>query len=272
MVGNWIKMGTGLRTNPKVVRIASALKADRLRVIGGLHAAWSIFDEHSMDGFLEGYTHAAIDEELGWRGFAKAMEGVGWLTVDDAGAYLPEYAEHNGATAKRRAMETSRKGSSRKKGAPKADIGPQEGGTGSGQMSASDADEMRNRGRVREEPKTTPPQEVREVIPSAPPISLPAHWAPSADDVEWARQERPDLAGDALLAATQNFRDHYRSKGEKREDWNPAWRMWVRRESRAPPAKANGTTKADERAKWAAELTGRGNGKRTIDGTAERLD
>ena len=231
-------MGVGLRTHPKVVRIASALKADRLRVIGGLHAAWSIFDEHSLDGFLEGYTHAAIDEELGWRGFAKAMEGVGWLTVDDAGAYLPDYSEHNGATAKRRAMETSRKGSARKKGASKADKSPQGGGTDSGQMSASDADEMRNRGRVREELLDTPPQEGRGERLDARASRLPPHWRPSETLTAWAKSARPDIQGDDLLRLTQDFRDHYRSTGARREDWDAAWQKWVRGQRAKQPAAA----------------------------------
>ncbi len=44
MAGDWIKMRAGLQTHPKVVRLTSALKADKLRVIGGLHAVWCLFD------------------------------------------------------------------------------------------------------------------------------------------------------------------------------------------------------------------------------------
>ena len=150
-MSNWIKMSVGLRTHPKVVRMASALKADRLRVIGALHAVWSIFDAHTEEGILDGYTHQAIDDDLGWKGFAKAMQDVGWLLFDDAGAHVPGYSEHNGATAKRRAMEASRKGSVRKKSASNAPASPQDGGTQSGQASASDADKMRNREEKRRE-------------------------------------------------------------------------------------------------------------------------
>lgn len=112
----------------------------------------------------------------------------------------------------------------------------------------------------------TPSQEVRG---EAPLTRLPPHWAPSSELSAWAKGERPDID---LARSIANFRDHYVSTGAKRDNWDAAFRKWVRGESRAPPTKANGTTKADERAKWAAELTGRGNGKRTIDGTAERLD
>lgn len=225
MVGNWIKMGTGLRTNPKVVRIASALKADRLRVIGGLHAAWSIFDEHSEDGFLEGYNHAAIDEELGWRGFAKAMQEVGWLEVDEAGAHLPDYSDHNGPTAKRRAMETSRKGSARKKRGHKPDDGPQTGGNGTGQMSASNADEMRNRGRVREEVLDTPPQEGRGVTRKARASPLPPDFGISPEIREWAEREGYAPYLDAHLA---HFVDYATAKAATYADWDAAFRNAIR--------------------------------------------
>jgi hypothetical protein len=110
MAGDWIKMRTNLQRHPKVVRIASALNADRLRVVGGLHAVWCLFDEHSDDGCLCGYTPGAVDELVGWPGFAGAMLGVGWLQSDGNDTLaLPEFDVHNGASAKRRAQENDRK-------------------------------------------------------------------------------------------------------------------------------------------------------------------
>lgn len=133
-------MRTNLRTAPKVVRMASALKADRLRIIGGLWAAWSIFDEHSVDGTLEGYTLAALDEDLGWRGFSAALADVDWLEETEAGLILPEFEEHNGASAKRRATDSKRKSEGR-------DADKSYGGSwnSGGQMSASDADKKQTR-------------------------------------------------------------------------------------------------------------------------------
>lgn len=110
----WIKMDSGLRRHPKVVRISSALKADgcpdRLRVVGALHAVWSVFDEHSVDGKLHGYGLEMMDQEIGWPGFSAAMVGVGWL-VEAPGGWLemPEFSTHNGQSAKRRAQEADRK-------------------------------------------------------------------------------------------------------------------------------------------------------------------
>lgn len=121
MAGDWIKMRTVLQTSPKVVRIASALKADRLRTVGGLHAVWCLFDAHSEDGHLSGYTPEVLDEMIGWQGFTRAMEQVSWLFVGDDYLELPGFEAHNGQSAKRRAQEADRKRESRKTSAPNAD-------------------------------------------------------------------------------------------------------------------------------------------------------
>lgn len=171
MSGNWIKMSVDLRTHPKVVRMAATLKADRLRVVGGLHAVWSIFDAHSTDGLLVGYTREAIDADLGWRGFSRAMEAVGWLEFGDDGVRAPRFEEHNGATAKRRAAETRRKASSRNThdGRTKAErLSAWEADnkrTESGQMSASDADKKR----AREEKRRIETPEAHPTVLETPP-------------------------------------------------------------------------------------------------------
>lgn len=150
MSGDWIKMTVGLRTHPKVVRLASALKADRLRVIGGLFAVWGVFDQHSTDGVLEGYTLDAIDEDLGWRGFAAAMNRIGWLDVSPDGLSVPEFDEHNSKSAKRRASDTKRKANDRAE--DKSEHGSW---NDDGQLSASEADKLGTREEL--EKSNTPP-------------------------------------------------------------------------------------------------------------------
>ena len=124
MAGDWIKMRMDLATSPKVVRMASALRADRLRVVGGLHAVWCLFDVHSEDGRLDGYTLDALDELIGFPGFGTAMVAVGWLGDRVDHLSVPRFDEHNGQSAKRRAMETERKREARKVSAPTADKMP----------------------------------------------------------------------------------------------------------------------------------------------------
>lgn len=115
MAGDWIKMRIDLQSHPKVVRILSATRTDKFRVIGGLHSVWSVFDLHSEDGRLRGYTPEALDHVIGWDGFSRAMESVGWLLFDGLETLtLPEFAEHNGQSAKRRGEDQKRKKNARK--------------------------------------------------------------------------------------------------------------------------------------------------------------
>jgi len=121
MAGDWIKMRKSLPTDGRIVRMMSALNADRLRTLGGLMSAWCLLDEHTEDGKLDGYTPAAFDEIIGFQGLALAMETVGWLEIGDGFLKAPDFERHNGVTAKRRAQETVRKMSARN-----ADKCPQE--------------------------------------------------------------------------------------------------------------------------------------------------
>lgn len=161
MAGDWIKMRSGLQTHPKVVRIMSALKADRLRVIGGLHAVWCLFDEHSADGTLDGYTTEAIDSMIGWPGFAASMMAVGWLEQNSESLTTPRFSEHNGQSAKRRAQESERKRAARE----------------SAETSACDADKKRTREeKRREEEKHTAPPDGDAAMPEKPVDFLAVHW------------------------------------------------------------------------------------------------
>lgn len=114
MAIDWIKMRTNLQTHPKIVRILSATQTDKFRVIGGLHAVWSVFDAHSSDGRLDGYTPEALDHIIGWTGFSRALVAVGWLHESDGPSLeIPDFSEHNGQSGKRRAEDQKRKRDSR---------------------------------------------------------------------------------------------------------------------------------------------------------------
>lgn len=146
MAGDWIKMRLDLQTHPKVVRILSATKSDKFRVIGGLHAVWSVFDTHSSDGRLDGYTAETLDHIIGWEGFSGAMIAVGWLIVDGQETLvLPEFDEHNGKSGKRRAEDQKRKRNDRK--CPQSVRNPSE----------ENADEKLTREEKRREEVNTPP-------------------------------------------------------------------------------------------------------------------
>lgn len=141
MAGDWIKMRMDLKAHPKVVRMASALKADRLRIIGGLYSAWCLFDNYSADGHMEGYNTEIFDEEIGLTGLAAAMISVGWLEQTPEGLVMPRFDAHNGQSAKRRAQDADRKREDRK----------------IQNLSASEADKTRTREEKRREEKDIPP-------------------------------------------------------------------------------------------------------------------
>lgn len=113
MAGDWIKMNKSLPRDPRVIRIASALNADRLRTVGALFSAWCLFDEQTQDGKLEAYTPELLDELAATPGLARAMESVGWLEIGEGFLAVPRYDEHNGNPAKRRAQESERKRTAR---------------------------------------------------------------------------------------------------------------------------------------------------------------
>ena len=134
MAGDWIKFRSCLLRHPKVVRISSALQADKFRTLGGLMSVWCLFDEQTEDGLLESYTLDVLDAEVGFPGISRAMQAVGWLEETPDGLVLPEFETHNGASAKRRAQDADRKREVRK-------------------MSADDADKKRTREEKRREEK-----------------------------------------------------------------------------------------------------------------------
>lgn len=275
MAGDWIKMRGNLWDDPRVARLVDITNTSEATVIGGLYWLWASADQHSTDGRMAGLTMRQVNRKSGIKGFAEALESIGWLRDDPDGVIVSKFHEHNGESAKERAEGQKRKANWRsKKGQPseeKRDTSPPTGGTSVPESSGQvrDKSEAREEKR-REEPLETPSQEERGERLGARPLSLPAHWSPSEQDREWAEQERPDLAGDPLIAMTLKFREHHRKKGSLRHDWDETWREWVRREGKARPPPDAGS-KADKRAKWASELTGKDHGERTIDGTAERV-
>jgi len=150
VAGDWIKMRVDLQSHPKVVRILSATQSDKFRVIGGLHAVWGVFDAHSENGILTGYTLDLMDHIIGWSGFSRALESVNWLLFDGVETLqMPEFTEHNGQSAKRRAEDQKRKKNERKR--------PQNVRIESGQKS----DDVRTREEKRRE-------DIKELTPVAP--------------------------------------------------------------------------------------------------------
>ncbi|ECM9840336.1 TPA: Pyocin large subunit [Salmonella enterica] len=223
MAGDWIKMRADLHTHPKVVRMASALKADRLRIVGGLHSAWCLFDVHSVDGFLDGYSAETLDDLIGFPGFARAMMAVGWLEEEGESLVMPRFEAHNGQSAKRRAQDADRKRNVRK-------------------ASASDADKKRTREEKRREDikdktpqigdaknqpvdnsggdKTDPNNIVLDGY--APPggsgafgkFTLPENWKPDPDFIQRAALWGVNLKTDVTPFELADFITYWKAEGK----------------------------------------------------------
>lgn len=234
MAGDWLKMRTNLRRHPKVVRMASALNADRLRIVGGLHAVWSVFDEHSEDGILVGYSSESMDIEIGCQGFCAAMIAVEWLADTGQSLEIPRADAHNGTSAKRRAQETERKRDART--VPK--------------MSASDADKLRSREEKRREEHKEQEQKKEHAPQAAFPTPtkrtdlghrIPDDWTLTPDLEAYCRQKRPDL--DPHDQA-ERFVLHWRSKAGKdarKTDWGLTYMTWIRNAHRTGGTYATST-------------------------------
>jgi len=119
-------MRTNLIGDPRVGRIAMMCDQTETTVLGALFTLWAIADQHSEDGVLPHMSPDWLDRRVSVPGFSTTLASVGWLEIaqePSGGVVVPSFDDHNGASAKRRASEASRKGRQR--------------------MSASDADTMR---------------------------------------------------------------------------------------------------------------------------------
>lgn len=125
MAGDWIKMRKSLTTDPRLVRIMSALNADRFRTLGGVLSAWCLLDDQTEDGQLDGYTSEVFDAFIGFPGLCQAMIDVGWMVETPKGLTAVNFTEHNGQTAKRRAQENVRKMSARNADKTRTESGPE---------------------------------------------------------------------------------------------------------------------------------------------------
>jgi hypothetical protein len=74
-------------------------------VLGGLFLVWCIADAHG--DFMPGVTPASLSELVGLPGFVEAMPSD-WIQVRPDGLRFPNYDEHNGSTAKARALSQRR--------------------------------------------------------------------------------------------------------------------------------------------------------------------
>jgi hypothetical protein len=106
-------MRVSLWTHPKVVTLSSQLSVTRAHVIGALHCAWGIADQHADEFGVVSLTSELLDRLTETPGFSAAMGRVGWMTPQGESMQFVDYQEHNGTTAKQRADAQKRQRLSR---------------------------------------------------------------------------------------------------------------------------------------------------------------
>lgn len=218
MSNDWIAMRVDLQTHPKVFRISSALKADKLRTIGGLHAVWCLFDAHSEDGRLTGYTPEVINSIIGMDGFAEAMIDVGWLNVEDSQTVaIPRFEQHNGKSAKRRMMDSERKKDIRNSAKCPQPVP---------KVSANEADKLR----TTEQNRTS----IIKEVPKGTKKPSEQFARPTLEEVVQFSKEFIQASGTINTGfSSESFFDYYQGNGWKvgkvsMKDWRATCRRWIR--------------------------------------------
>jgi len=252
MAGDWIKMRNDLPDDPAVIAIASKLDIDEFSVIGRLHALWAWADEQSRDGHASGVTQKWLDRKVQCDGFAAALVSVKWLEVTPEGLTIPNFENHNGETAKVRALGTRRK--QRQRANPRVEIVPPVVPAVSSEESRVRRDKSETREeKRREEIRDTDaiasaaaktPRASRKCPNGFEPTEPDAWIAANAPGVDWKRE-------------TEIFRDHTFKNAIS--DWNGCWRNWMRKA--APATAQRGFMTAKERdtanaAEWVRKSTG----------------
>ena len=105
---SWIKVRTNLHEDPRVIMVAAELGVDELHAVGMLWRAWAWADSQSLAGDELKVTDAFLDRLVRRDGFSAALRKVGWLEGRQGALSFPRFAEHNGQTAKSRALTQQR--------------------------------------------------------------------------------------------------------------------------------------------------------------------
>lgn len=122
MAGDWLKIEANTPDKPEVIGIADMLGISPPHAFGCLFMVWRWFDQHTTSGNAKNVTSAFIDRLTGVPGFAESMCKVEWLIETSSGLQLPNFENHNGNSAKRRAETAVRVAKHKSKKATERDI------------------------------------------------------------------------------------------------------------------------------------------------------
>lgn len=175
MAGDWIKFEVSTLDKQEVSLLADMLGIDHDAVIGKLLRVWAWADqnvtiesngESNGDSVTVSVTTSFLDRLTFCPGFSKALESVGWLVIGDRQVVLPNFARHNGKTAKERGLAAKRAAKFKDKGNDKSN---------GGSVTSSVTSEL---------PKEDKREILKEGAGKSLPLSLP-DWLPAELWADW---------------------------------------------------------------------------------------
>jgi hypothetical protein len=246
---NWIKVRTHLISHPHVVRIASALCLPNVHVFGALVHLWAVADSHADGDLLKNMTPAALDRLTETPGLTAELVNVGWVTIRDNGLQLVNYQEHNGASAKRRALDGKRKKAIRIVSASC----PQDVRIESG-MYVELEKEKEKEEKKKKKMKEAVEVDLADVVLTFPTDNEPNHWHLTRQQVARWEELLPKLD---ILAECKKALSWVESNPENRKTARGMPRFlngWLDRSSNRAPSRPTGTTTAPRPTRPAAPL------------------
>ncbi len=233
MAGEWIKIESITPDKPEVIRLTRilnagrelSLKLDRDLILGKLVRLWSWFDRVSVDGVVDGVVSTDVDDLVRLPGFIDALKVVGWIDFDDEKerVWIPNFDEHNGDSAKKRAQKSRRQARWR--------AGPDDAGDelpdvdGAASTGASTREEKRREKKSRGDSNLVTPKKPRARKGE---YTIPDDWHPSLKTVSELNAET--LHNDFFLGMLlKEFRLYWRERGDLRGDkaWETTFKQFV---------------------------------------------
>lgn len=234
MAGDWLKVEAATPDKPEVLQMAYDLNLDPDAVFGKVFRVWRWFDSHSEEGNAPSVTELLLDRQVGVSGFVSAMVSCGWMEKTDQGLTIPNFENHNGQSAKKRA-NTARRVAKHKAANASSDEKVTPPALPDELPKALAREEKRREDKTNTNNKNISDEKVSDIEPKKPKRTTKPKQTALPKDFEltyeliaaatkyWQSKGRSDLDP---VDAFERFKTYHASKGSMMADWSAAWRTW----------------------------------------------
>jgi hypothetical protein len=110
MAGDWIKIEHATAGKAEVLKMARMIGINRREMVGLLVDFFIWCDVNCVDGVVDGVVDADVDAVMSCAGFSSVMREIGWLKFHALPTRMEmvNWNNHNGETAKKRALKNRR--------------------------------------------------------------------------------------------------------------------------------------------------------------------